>query len=410
MEIVRDHVAGLDVHKRSVTAAVITPQERQVRVFETTTRSLLGLLEWLEGLGVRHVAMESTGVYWRPIFNLLEQTEMEVMVVNARHMKQVPGRKTDIRDAEWIADLLQHGLLHASFVPRREQRELRDLLRYRRTLIEQRADEVRRIQKLLEAANVKLASVASDVMGVSGRAMLEALVEGSMGPVELAGLARGRMKRKQQKLEEALDGTFGPHQQLMLRHHLDLIDFHDLKVKELDREIEERMRPFQVMLDRIDEIGGIGQQTAQEILGEIGTDMTQFPTDAHLSSWAKLSPGNNESGGQKRPGRTGKGGPIRNIMIRAASTVSRYPNTYYGTLYRRRCRRASKQEALVAVAHALLVAIYHMLRDGTVHHDLGPTYLDRNRRLQSANNALRLLRRLGLKVTVEGWTEDCPAA
>src|SRR5215510_477398 len=212
----REH-AGEILHKKSVVAAVITPQGRRVKTFSTTTRELLELVDWLKAEGVRHVAMESTGIYWRPLFNLLEQTEMEVLVVNAGHMKQVPGRKTDVKDAEWIAELLQYGLLKGSFVPHRGQRELRDLLRYRRTLIEQRADEVKRVQKLLEGANIKLASVAADVLGVSGRAMLEGLIEGQQDTAELAHLARGRMKSKQRQLEEALEGSFGAHQRWMLR-------------------------------------------------------------------------------------------------------------------------------------------------------------------------------------------------
>lgn len=410
MEIVREYVSGLDVHKKSVVAAVITPQGRRVKTFSTTTRALLELVDWLKAEGVRHVAMESTGIYWRPLFNLLEQTEMEVLVVNAGHMKQVPGRKTDVKDAEWIAELLQYGLLKGSFVPHRGQRELRDLLRYRRTLIEQRADEVKRVQKLLEGANIKLASVAADVLGVSGRAMLEGLIEGQQDTAELAHLARGRMKSKQRQLEEALEGSFGAHQRWMLRHHLDLIDFHDTKLKELDAEVAERMRPFLAALNHIDAIPGLGQQTAQEIVGEIGTDMSQFPTDRQIASWAKLSPGSNESGGKKRPGRTGKGGPIRHIMIRAALNVSRNPNSYYGAMYRRLCKRGSKERALVAVAHALLVAIYHMLRDGTVHQDLGANYFDERRREQSARNAVRHLQRLGFRVTIEKEPGQCPAA
>jgi transposase len=411
LEIVRQFVAGLDVHKKTVVAAVITPQEREVRTFQTTTQGLLELLEWLEAKQVRHVAMESTGIYWRPVFNLLEQTDIEeVLVVNARHIKQVPGRKTDVKDAEWIAELLQHGLLRGSFVPKRQHRELRDLLRYRRTLIDQRADEVKRIQKVLEAANIKLAGVAADILGVSGRAMLEALIEGEQDAAALARMARGRLRNKHRQLEEALKGSVGPHQRSMLRHHLELIDFLDRKLAELDAEVAQQMRPFQAALDHLDEIYGLGQRTAQDILGEIGTDMSQFPSDRHISSWAKLSPGNNESGGRKRAGPTGKGGPIRHIMIQAALNVSRNPNSYYGTLYRRLCRRGNKERALVAVAHALLVAIYHMLREGTVHRDLGPNHFDERRREHSARNAVRHLQRLGYKVTLEEGPGQRPAA
>jgi transposase len=408
--MVRQFVAGLDIHKKTVVAAVITPLGREVRSFQTTTKGLLELVDWLAAKQVRHVAMESTGIYWRPVGNLLEQTEMEVLLVNARHVKQVPGRKTDVKDAEWIAELHQYGLLRGSFVPKREQRELRDLLRYRRTLIEQRADEVRRIQKLLEAANIKLASVATDILGVSGRAMLEALIEGQQDVAALARMARGRLRRKERQLEEALEGSVGTHQRSMLRHHLDLIDFLDRKLKALDKEVAQRMHPFQMALNRIDEIFGLGQRSAQDIVGEIGTDMSPWPTDKHIGSWAKLSPGNNQSGGKKRSGATGKGGPIRHLMIQAALNVSKNPNSYYGALYRRLCRRGSKERALVAVAHALLVAIYHMLRDGTVHRDLGPHHFDERRRQQAARNAVRHLQRLGYKVTIEEAPTQRPAA
>lgn len=411
MEIVRERCAGLDVHKKSVVAGLITPEGREVKTFHTTTTALRQLRGWLEAKGVRHVAMESTGTYWRPVFNVLECADLdELMVVNAGHIKQVPGRKTDVKDAEWIAELLQHGLLRPSFVPQREQRELRDLVRYRRTVIEQRAHEVQRVHKLLEAANVKLASVATDIFGVSGRAMLEALIAGEEDVRRLSGLARGQLKRKRGELEEALEGSIGPHQRLMLRHHLDLIDFLDRKLIELDREVEERMRPFEAALSRIDEIRGIARQTAQEMLAELGTDMSQFPTDKHIASWAKLSPGNNESGGKRRPGHTGKGGPVRAIFIRAALNVSKSPDSYYGATYRRLAKRGSKERALVAIAHALLVAIYHMLRDGTVHQDLGPHYFDERRRLQSARNAVRHLQRLGYRVTIEEGPLDRPAA
>lgn len=400
MEIIREWCAGLDVHKKTVVVGVRTPRAREVRTFATTTRALLEMVDYLESQGVRHVAMESTGIYWRPIFNLLEETEMEVMVVNAGHMKQVPGRKTDVKDAEWIAELLQHGLLRGSFVPKREQRELRDLLRYRRTVTRQRAHEVQRVEKVLQAANVKLSSVASDILGVSGRAMLEAMIAGEQDSVALTQLARGQLKKKQAQLEEALEGSIGRHQRFMLRQHLDLIDAYQHQLEVLDGAIEERMLPFAAALARIEEIPGLGQRTVQEIIGEIGVEMSQFPSESHLASWAKVSPGNNESGGRQRSGRTGKGGPIRAILISAALNVSKRPDTYYGALYRRLRKRGSKERALVAVAHALLVAIYHMLRDGTVHQDLGPNHFDERRQRQSALNAVRHLQRLGYDLTM----------
>ncbi len=401
MEIVREDSAGLDVHKKTVVVAVRTPRVREVRTFPTTTGALLEMVDYLEAHGVRHLAMESTGVYWKPVFNLLEGTDMEVLLVNARHMKQVPGRKTDVKDAEWIAELLQYGPLEGSFVPKREHRELRDLLRYRREVIQQRGHEVQRVEKTLQTANIKLSSVASDILGVSGRAMLEALIRGEQDPAALAELARGRMKSKKAALAEALEGSIGAHQRFMLRQHLDLIDTYDRQVQRLDEEVEKRMDPFEVAVTFICEIHGLGRRTAEELIGEIGTDMSQWKSERHLSSWAKVSPGNNESGGRKRSGRTGKGGPVREILIQAALNVSKNPNTYYGAMYRRLCKRGSKERALVAVAHALLVAIYHMLRDGTIHRDLGPNHFDERRRQQSARNALRHLQRLGYNFTLE---------
>jgi transposase len=286
-------------------------------------------------------------------------------------------------------------------LPKREHRELRDLLRYRRKVIQQRGHEVQRVEKTLQTANIKLSSVASDILGVSGRAMLEALIRGEQDPAALAELARGRMKSKKAALAEALEGSIGAHQRFMLRQHLDLIDTYDRQVQRLDEEVEKRMDPFEVAVTFICEIHGLGRRTAEELIGEIGTDMSQWKSERHLSSWAKVSPGNNESGSRKRSGGTGKGGPVREILIQAALNVSKDPNTYYGALYRRLCKRGSKERALVAVAHALLVAIYHMLRDGTIHRDLGPNHFDERRRQQSARNALRHLQRLGYNFTLE---------
>jgi transposase len=263
MEVVHERCSGLDVHKKTVVACVITPESREVRTFGTMTKELLRLLDWLQGLGVTDVAMESTGVYWKPLFNLMEETELEVLVANARYVRGVPGRKTDVKDAEWIADLHRHGLLKPSFIPNREQRELRELVRYRRTMIEERAQEVQRLQKVLEGANIKLSDVASDIMGLSGRAMLRALIEGEENPDALAGLALGKLKKKRGQLEEALWGSVGAHQRYMIRRLLGHIEFMEREIGELDKAIEERMRPFQVAIARIDEIWGIGRRTAE---------------------------------------------------------------------------------------------------------------------------------------------------
>jgi transposase len=316
--------------------------------------------------------MESTGVYWKPVYNLLENRGLELLVVNARHIKNVPGRKTDVKDAEWIADLLRHGLLRASFIPGRDERELRELVRYRRTVIEQRAHDVQRIQKVLEGANIKLSDVASDIMGASGRAMLERLIEGEDDPVALSQLAQKGLRKKQDQLQQALAGSIGAHQRAMLRHLLDHVKFLERQIEELDGQIQERTRPFEQVIDHLDAIWGLGRRSVEEILAEIGVDMSRWPTHRHIASWAKISPGNHESAGKRYSGRTGMGNRwLRAILVEAARNVSRNPHSYYAALYHRLSQRRGKKRAMVAVAHSLLVAIYHMIKDGTLHHDLG---------------------------------------
>jgi len=314
LDVVNERCAGLDIHRDTVVASVITPTGRELRTFGTVTDELLALADWLLGLGVTQVAMESTGVYWKPIYNLLEGTDLGLLVVNARHIKAVPGRKTDVRDAEWIADLLRHGLLRGSFIPDRPQRELRELVRYRRRLIEERSREAERLHKTLEGANVKLGAVASDILGVSGRAMLEALVAGRDDPEALAGLAKGRLRDKHDRLVAALRGLVGPHQRHLLATQLRHIDYLDAEIAALSGEIEERMRPFDPAIALADTIPGVGRRTAEAILAEIGADMTRFPSDAHLASWARMCPGTDESAGKRRSGATGSG----NVWLRSA--------------------------------------------------------------------------------------------
>ncbi len=297
MQVVYMRSCGLDVHKKKVVACVITPEGRETRTFGTMTRDLLALADWLMEKDITHVAMESSGVFWKPVYNLMEGLGLTVLVVNAQHIKAVPGRKTDVKDAEWIAELLQHGLLRGSYIPSRSQRELWELVRYRRSLIQQRAQAVNRIQKVLEGANIKLSSVAADVVGVSGRAILEAIVAGAADPQKLAELARGRLRKKLPELELALEGLVGHHQKILLGSQLRLIDFLGQEIGVLDKEITERLRPFAEALQRLDSIPGMGRRTAEEVLAEVGTDMSRFPTKSHLASWARLCPGNNESAG-----------------------------------------------------------------------------------------------------------------
>ena len=307
MRVVHDRCCGLDVHKKSVVACVMTPESQETRTFGTTTRKLLELSDWLRERRVTHVAMESTGVYWKPIVNLMED-EFTVWVVNAHHIKTVPGRKTDVKDAEWIADLLRHGLLRPSFIPDRPQRELRELVRYRRSLVQERSREANRVQKVLERANIKLGSVASDVLGASGRMLLTAIAEGEEDPEVLADMAKGRLREKLEELREALQGVVGSHQRFMLRTQLRRLSSLDKEVELLDAEVAQRVRPHEDVLQAVDTIPGVGRRTAETIVAEMGTDMDRFATPGHLASWAGVSPGNNRSADRSKRSPT-KNGP-----------------------------------------------------------------------------------------------------
>lgn len=402
MQVVFERCSGLDVHKKTVAACVITPEGRETRTFGTMTADILALADWLQSMGVTHVAMEATGVYWKPVYNLLEPYGFELIVVNAQHIKQVPGRKTDVRDAEWIADLLRHGLLRGSYIPSRLERELRELVRYRKTLIRERAAEVNRVQKVLEGANIKLASVATDVMGKSGRAMLEAMVAGTTDPKALAALAKGRLQGKQPELEQALQGLVGPHQRMLLRTQLRHIDFLDREIETLSAEIAERMRPFEEALRRLETIPGVGRRTAEVLAAEIGMDMSRFPTAAHLTSWAGMCPGNNESAGKRKSGRTRKGSPwLREALLEAARAAARTRNTYLSAQYHRLAARRGAKRAAVAVGHTILIIAYHILKEGTIYKDLGANYFDERDKAATVRRAVRRLENLGYKVTVE---------
>jgi transposase len=345
--------------------------------------------------------MESTGVFWKPIYNLLEEG-FTVYVVNARHIKAVPGRKTDVKDAEWIADLLRHGLLRPSFVPDRSLRELRELVRHRRSLIRQRSQVINRIQKVLEGANIKLSAVASNVVGVSGRAMLNALISGVEDPKALADLAQGRLRGKLPALEEALQGLMAPHQRAMLESHLRHLDFLGEEMERMDEEVDSRMGPFEEAIQRVDEVPGIGRRNAQEILAETGLDMGRFPSAAHFASWSKLCPGNNESGGKRLSGHIGRGNPwLRSALVEAGWASSHTKNTYFSAQYHRLAARKGGKRAVIAVAHTILVTIYHMLKYGTTYRDLGGNYFDERDRTRNVRRAVQRIERLGYRVTLE---------
>ena len=400
MHVMHERCCGLDVHKRTVAACIMTPEGQETRSFSTMTSDLTRLAQWLRESRITHVAMESTGVYWKPIYNLLED-EFTVLVVNAYHIKAVPGRKTDVKDAEWIADLLRHGLIRGSFIPDRPQRELRELVRYRRRLIQERSQVVNRIQKVLEGANIKLGAVATNVVGVSGRAMLEAMVNGMDDPQALAALAKGSLRHKRTALEEALRGLMDAHQRMMLQSQLRHLDFLDQEIARLDEEVAERMRPFEGDIQRVDAIPGLGRRVIEQVFAEIGLDMSRFPSAKHLSSWARICPGNNESAGKRLSGRTGHANPwLSSTLVEAAWAAVRTKDTYLSAQYHRIAARRGKKRAILAVAHSILVIIYHILRDHTPYRDLGPNYFDERHRAQTTRRAVNRLQRLGYNVTL----------
>lgn len=402
MEILYPRCCGLDVHQKTVVACIIALDGKEIRTFKTMTNDILQLADWLVAKQVTHVAMESTGVYWRPIYNVLESLGLTLMVINAQYIKAVPGRKTDVKDAEWIANLLRHGLVRGSFIPDRPKRELRELVRYRRTLIRQRAQVINRIQKVLEGANIKLSSVASNVMGASGRAMLEAISKGVEDPQVLAGYAKGRLREKRPELEEALKGLVGPHQRTLLQSQLRLIDFLDAEISRMDEEIAERMRPFKEVLKRIDGIPGMGRRTAEDVLAEIGKDVDRFPTAAQLASWAKLCPGNNESAGKRKTGKTGHGNTwLRNTLVEAAWGASRTRDTYLAAQYHRLAARRGAKRAILAVAHTIIIIVYSLLKTGEEYRELGANYFDERNRLATVRRAVRRIEGLGYQVELQ---------
>lgn len=402
VDVLYTHCCGLDVHKKNVVACTITPEGKEIRTFSTMTDDLISLVDWLKSKGCTHVAMESTASYWKPIYNLLELEEINVMVVNAKHIKNVPGRKTDVKDAEWIAGLLQHGLLQGSYIPSREQRELRELIRYRRSLIEERAREINRIQKVLEGANIKLSSVARDVLGKSGRDMIEAMIQGQEDPEILAELAKGKLKKKKEELQRALNGLIGSHQKLMLAKQLKHIDFLDKTIAELDEEVKARMLPFEEDLELLDTIPGVGRRTAEQILAEAGTNMDQFPSAAHLCSWAGVAPGNNESAGKRKSGKAKKGNQkLRSALVEAARAASRTKDTYLASQYHRIAARRGANRASLAVAHSILIIAYHILKKRQPYIELGPNYYEERKRQTVVKQSIKKLESLGYKVTVE---------
>jgi transposase len=405
MQLVYERCCGLDVHKTLVVACLITPDAtgrpaKQIRTFRTITADLLALGDWLRTAGCTHVAMEATGVYWKPVYNLLADICV-LLVVNAQHIKAVPGRKTDVRDAEWIADLLQHGLLRGSFIPPATQRELRDLTRYRTTLVSERARTINRLQKVLEDTNLKLASVVTNIVGKSARAMLDALLAGETDPAVLANLAQGRLRVKRDALQTALVGTLKPHHRFLLAEHLTHIDQLDGAIARADQEIEAHLHSDAEAVALLDTIPGISQRAAEGILAEIGTDMHQFPSAKHLASWAGMCPGNHESAGKQLHGTTRKGSPwLRQLLLEAAHAAAR-TTTYLGAQYRRLAKRRGAKKALFAVAHSILIISFHLLQRHIPYQELGANFFDEHERDALQHRLVRRLERLGYQVALQ---------
>jgi transposase len=406
MEVLYEICAGLDVHARTVVACLIRKGRKTIRTFGTMTEELLRLLDWLKAEGCTHVAIESTGVYWKPVFNILEGS-MEVMLVNARHVKAVKGKKTDVKDCEWLGDLLRHGLLKPSFIPKPSIRALRELTRYRESLVREQTAIGNRIIKLAESGNIKIAQVASRPLGTSGRAILQQLALGEADTEKLAGLAVGRLKEKHEQLQKAVVGRLTETQRWVLREllaRLDQIQGALSRVNDrIERQVGEDPDPFVPQASELlDTIPGVAQSIAQTIISEIGTEMTAFPSDAHLASWAGICPGNDESAGKRRNTRVNAANRyLKAALCEAAWATSHTKNTYLAAQYRRLARRIGKKKALVAVAHSILVIVYHVLSRRTPYQELGGNYFEHQNEEAQKNRLIRKLEALGLKVTVE---------
>ena len=405
MQVLFDACAGLDVHKKTVVACALVsqpagPPQATTRTFGTTTAELLALSDWLTTLAVTHVAMESTGVYWKPVFNLLEGS-VTVWVLNAQHVKNVPGRKTDVGDAHWLADLLRHGLVQPSFIPPQPQRDLRELTRERTNFVRTRATLVNRLQKVLESANIKLGDVATDIVGRSGRAMLAAIVAGETDGAVLAELAQGRLRSKRAALTEALTGRVRAHHCFLLRELLCQLDSLEETLAAFETQIQAACTADAEVIALVDGIPGFGRELAEVVVAELGTNMEQFPTPAQAAAWAGVAPGNNESAGKRRSGKTRKGNVwLKVALVQAARSAVHSKETYLAAQYRRIARRRGDKRAILAVAHKLLIIVYHVIKRREPYHELGADYFERRKPDVRAKSLVRQIERLGFQVTL----------
>lgn len=402
MQAIYARCAGIDVHKKTVVVCINIDGKSEVRTFGTTVRQLLEMADWLAAQKVTVVAMESTGVFWKPVWNILEAYECQLMLVNAQHVKQVPGRKTDVKDAEWLAQLLRCGLLNPSNVSNRENRELQELVILRRSLTQERARTVNRIQKILEGGNIKACSVITDITGKSGMAILEQLCQGETDPDKMAALAVGKLVKKREALQEALDGRINDHQRFVLGVLLEALKGDNQQLARLDEEVEKRMRPFGEQLGQLDEVPGIAQKGAQEILSVIGVDMTRYPSARHLASWLQVCPGNSRSANKQLRGKKRRGAPLgKVIMVQLAWAAIRTNGSYYQALFKRLSARRGSKRALLAVAHSMVVAIYHILSKKVSYRELGANFHDQLDRVKVARRCVSRLTRLGYQVTLQ---------
>ncbi len=405
MEVVHRRCAGLDVHKATVVACLRLVEKgevrREVRTFGTTTAQLLALSAWLAEHGVTHIAMEATGVYWKPVWHILSDGEFELVLANAAHIKNVPGRKTDVNDATWIAELLAHGLIRASFVPDEAVQELRVLMRTRKQLVREQTSHTQRLQKTLEDANIKLDGLVSDILGVSGRRMIEALIEGESDPDTLAALAHRQLRASPEELHAALHGRVTENHRFLLSLHLRQIDGLAALIAQIDHKVADHLEPFRDAVAQVSTVPGVRALAAPAILAEIGFDMSLFPSAGHLLAWAGLCPGNNQSADKRRHARLRKGSRwLKTTLIQSAWAAVRTKGTYYRAQYHRLAARMDKKKAICAVAAAMLTAIYHMLKDGTDHHDLGPDHFTLRSKQSRTNRLVKQLASLGYQVEI----------